>query len=77
MLSAGPHGIPSGSSPPVGLLPKPFPPFQHPGHHLLEENGFKQQKLGTNHLVFISLALYLLLYKREIVHLSRLECFIR
>ncbi|KAL5707802.1 hypothetical protein ACHQM5_018663 [Ranunculus cassubicifolius] len=43
-LSASPHGIPSGSSPPVGSLPKPFPPFQHPSHQLLEQNNFKQQK---------------------------------
>ncbi|KAF8395627.1 hypothetical protein HHK36_019577 [Tetracentron sinense] len=43
-LSASPHGILSGSSPPVGSLPKPFPPFQHPSHQLLEENGFRQQK---------------------------------
>ncbi|PIA53276.1 hypothetical protein AQUCO_00900096v1 [Aquilegia coerulea] len=43
-LSASPHGILSGSSPPVGSMPKPFPPFQHPSHQLLEENGFKQQK---------------------------------
>ncbi|KAK9122472.1 hypothetical protein Sjap_012074 [Stephania japonica] len=42
-LSASPHGISSGS-PPVGSMPKPFPPFQHPSHQLLEENGFKQQK---------------------------------
>ncbi|KAF6161418.1 hypothetical protein GIB67_009297 [Kingdonia uniflora] len=27
MLSAAPHGIPSGSSPPVDSLQKPFPPF--------------------------------------------------
>ncbi|KAM7497010.1 hypothetical protein LguiA_021424 [Lonicera macranthoides] len=37
-------GSMSGSSPPVGSMPKPFPPFQHPSHQLLEENGFKQQK---------------------------------
>eukprot|EP00268_Persea_americana_P011018 TRINITY_DN14546_c0_g1_i3.p1 TRINITY_DN14546_c0_g1~~TRINITY_DN14546_c0_g1_i3.p1 ORF type:complete len:967 (+),score=186.90 TRINITY_DN14546_c0_g1_i3:325-3225(+) len=43
-LSASPHGILSGSSPPVGSLPKPFPPFHHPSHQLLEENGFRQQK---------------------------------
>ncbi|KAG1370965.1 putative la-related protein [Cocos nucifera] len=43
-LSGSPHGILSGSSPPVGSIPKPFPPFQHPSHQLLEENGFKQQK---------------------------------
>ncbi|XP_073104324.1 la-related protein 1A isoform X2 [Elaeis guineensis] len=43
-LSGSPHGILSGSSPPVGSMPKPFPPFQHPSHQLLEENGFKQQK---------------------------------
>ncbi|XP_047970273.1 la-related protein 1A-like isoform X1 [Salvia hispanica] len=33
----------SGSSPPVGSVPKSFPPFQHASHKLLEENGFKQQ----------------------------------
>ncbi|XP_021853302.1 la-related protein 1A [Spinacia oleracea] len=43
-LSASPHGNAAGSSPPVGSLPKSFPPFQHPSHQLLEENGFKQQK---------------------------------
>ncbi|KAF5201140.1 La-related protein [Thalictrum thalictroides] len=48
-LSASPHGIPSGSSPPVGSMPKPFPPFQHPSHQLLEENGFKQQKYLKYH----------------------------
>ncbi|XVF05659.1 hypothetical protein REPUB_Repub05bG0191700 [Reevesia pubescens] len=42
-LSYSPHGTLS-SSPPVGSLPKSFPPFQHPSHQLLEENGFKQQK---------------------------------
>ncbi|KAK6246928.1 hypothetical protein QUC31_018493 [Theobroma cacao] len=42
-LSCSPHGTLS-SSPPVGSLPKSFPPFQHPSHQLLEENGFKQQK---------------------------------
>ncbi|KAI3894697.1 hypothetical protein MKX03_031627 [Papaver bracteatum] len=42
-LSASPHGIPAGSSPPIGSIPKPFPTFQHPSHRLLEENGFKQQ----------------------------------
>lgn len=43
-LSSSPHSNLSGSSPPVGSLPKPFPPFQHPSHQLLEENGFRQQK---------------------------------
>ncbi|MQL97058.1 hypothetical protein Taro_029747 [Colocasia esculenta] len=43
-LSGSPHGLLSASSPPVGSLPKSFPPFQHPSHQLLEENGFKQQK---------------------------------
>ncbi|XP_041998139.1 la-related protein 1A-like [Salvia splendens] len=42
-LSASPHSHLLGSSPPVGSEPKPFPPFQHPSHKLLEENGFKQQ----------------------------------
>ncbi|KAL6966651.1 La-related protein 1A [Sarracenia purpurea var. burkii] len=41
---SGSHGNLSGNSPPVGSMPKPFPPFQHPSHQLLEENGFKQQK---------------------------------
>ncbi|XP_057441492.1 la-related protein 1A isoform X1 [Lotus japonicus] len=44
ILSSSPHGVLSGSSPPVGSTPKSFPPFQHPSHQLLEENGFKQQK---------------------------------
>ncbi|KAG6792579.1 hypothetical protein POTOM_001731 [Populus tomentosa] len=43
-LSVSPHGMLSGSSPPVGSMPNSFPPFQHPSHQLLEENGFKQQK---------------------------------
>lgn len=43
-LSASPHSTLSGSSPPVGSMPNSFPPFQHPSHQLLEENGFKQQK---------------------------------
>jgi la-related protein 1 len=30
-------------------MPKPFPPFQHPSHQLLEENGFKQQKYQKYH----------------------------
>lgn len=42
-LSNSPHGNISGCSPPVGSMPKSFPPFQHPSHRLLEENGFKQQ----------------------------------
>ncbi|XP_041989522.1 la-related protein 1A-like isoform X1 [Salvia splendens] len=43
-LSASPQSSNlSGSSPPVGSVPKPFPPFQHASHKLLEENGFKQQ----------------------------------
>ncbi|XP_059625073.1 la-related protein 1A [Cornus florida] len=41
---ASPHGNILSSSPPVGSLPKSFPPFQHPSHQLLEENGFRQQK---------------------------------
>ncbi|ONK67449.1 uncharacterized protein A4U43_C05F150 [Asparagus officinalis] len=48
-LSASPHGFPSGSSPPVGSIPKSFPPFQHPSHTLLEENKFKQQKYHKFH----------------------------
>lgn len=43
-LSASPNASALGCSPPVGSMPKPFPPFQHPSHKLLEENGFKQQK---------------------------------
>ncbi|KAJ6846010.1 la-related protein 1A isoform X1 [Iris pallida] len=39
----------SGSSPPVGSMPKPLPPFQHPSHQLLEENKFKQQKYHKYH----------------------------
>ncbi|XP_052209933.1 la-related protein 1A isoform X2 [Diospyros lotus] len=42
-LSSSPHGNLPGNSPPVGSLPKSFPPFQHPSHRLLEENGFTQQ----------------------------------
>ncbi|XP_047317758.1 la-related protein 1A [Impatiens glandulifera] len=48
-LSASPHGNISGRSPPVGSLPKSFPPFQHSSHKLLEENGFKQQKYLKYH----------------------------
>ncbi|CAN6695131.1 unnamed protein product [Malus baccata var. baccata] len=48
-LSVSPHGFLSGSSPPVGSVPKSFPPFQHPSHQLLEENGFKQQKYLKYH----------------------------
>ncbi|XP_057953426.1 la-related protein 1A isoform X2 [Malania oleifera] len=49
-LSVSPHGILSGgSSSPVGSLPKSFPPFQHPSHQLLEENGFRQQKYLKYH----------------------------
>ncbi|XP_054798502.1 la-related protein 1A [Prosopis cineraria] len=48
-LSVSPHGSLSGSSPPVGSLPKSFPPFQHPSHQLLEENGFKHQKYLKYH----------------------------
>lgn len=49
-LGASPHGggFTSGS-PPVGSMPKPFPPFQHPSHQLLEENGFRQQKYVKYH----------------------------
>ncbi|XP_047319719.1 la-related protein 1A-like [Impatiens glandulifera] len=43
-LSASPQGNISGCSPPVDSMPKSFPPFQHPSHQLLEENGFKHQK---------------------------------
>ncbi|KAK7276600.1 hypothetical protein RIF29_17743 [Crotalaria pallida] len=43
-LSSSPNGGLFESSPPVGSIPKSFPPFQHPSHQLLEENGFKQQK---------------------------------
>ncbi|KAL4203233.1 hypothetical protein AMTRI_Chr01g102990 [Amborella trichopoda] len=64
-LSASPHGVHSGSntvtgsSPPVGSMPKSFPPFQHPSHQLLEANGFKQQK-------------YLKFYKRCLTERKRL-----
>ncbi|XP_009416371.2 la-related protein 1A-like isoform X1 [Musa acuminata AAA Group] len=47
-LSCSPHSILSGS-PPVGSMPKSFPPFQHPSHQLLEENQFKQQKFLKFH----------------------------
>ncbi|KAL0735362.1 hypothetical protein Bca4012_011572 [Brassica carinata] len=43
-LSSSPQYSLSGSSSPVGSLPKSFPHFQHPSHQLLEENGFKQEK---------------------------------
>ncbi|KAM1116425.1 hypothetical protein TB2_006822 [Malus domestica] len=48
-VRVSPHGFLSGSSPPVGSVPKSFPPFQHPSHQLLEENGFKQQKYLKYH----------------------------
>ncbi|KAK6153193.1 hypothetical protein DH2020_012832 [Rehmannia glutinosa] len=48
-LSASPRSNLSGSSPPVGSLPKSIPPFQHPSHKLLEENGFKQQLYKKYH----------------------------
>nr|XP_043632202.1 la-related protein 1A [Erigeron canadensis] len=48
-LGASPHGCFTSSSPPVGSMPKPFPPFQHPSHQLLEENGFRQQKYVKYH----------------------------
>ncbi|CAL0307496.1 unnamed protein product [Lupinus luteus] len=48
-LSVSPSGSLFGSSPPVGSVPKSFPPFQHPSHQLLEENGFKQQKYLKYH----------------------------
>ncbi|KZV30589.1 la-related protein 1-like [Dorcoceras hygrometricum] len=48
-LSASPRKNLSGSSPPVGSVPKSFPPFQHPSHKLLEENGFKQQLYKKYH----------------------------
>ncbi|KAK4419682.1 La-related protein 1A [Sesamum alatum] len=48
-LSTSPRSNLSGSSPPVGSMPKPFPPFQHPSHKLLEENGFKQQMYKKYH----------------------------
>ncbi|GAV59102.1 La domain-containing protein [Cephalotus follicularis] len=46
-LSGSPHSYVS--SPQVGSMPKSFPPFQHPSHQLLEENGFKQQKYQKYH----------------------------
>ncbi|KAL3828670.1 hypothetical protein ACJIZ3_017472 [Penstemon smallii] len=48
-LSSSPQSKFSGSSPPVGSVPKSFPPFQHPSHKLLEENGFKQQLYKKYH----------------------------
>ncbi|XP_051120482.1 la-related protein 1A-like [Andrographis paniculata] len=48
-LSVSPQSHLSGSSPPVGSIPKSFPPFQHPSHKLLEENGFKQQLYKKYH----------------------------
>ncbi|KAJ4787294.1 La-related protein [Rhynchospora pubera] len=45
----GSHSALSGSSPPVGSMPKPFPPFQHPSHQLLVDNEFKQQKYLKYH----------------------------
>ncbi|KAL0459085.1 UNVERIFIED_CONTAM: La-related protein 1A [Sesamum latifolium] len=48
-LSTSPRSNLAGSSPPVGSMPKPFPPFQHPSHKLLEENGFKQQMYKKYH----------------------------
>ncbi|GAB2275042.1 hypothetical protein Dimus_009810 [Dionaea muscipula] len=43
-MSVSHHGCAaSGGSSPVGSLPKPSPPSQHPSHQLLKENGFKQQ----------------------------------
>ncbi|CAN0898660.1 La-related protein 1A [Linum grandiflorum] len=48
-LSVSPHSNLLGSSPPVGCTPKSLPPFQHPSHQLLEENGFKQQKYMKYH----------------------------
>ncbi|XP_075484213.1 la-related protein 1A-like [Primulina tabacum] len=48
-LSASPRKNLSGSSSPVGSVPKSFPPFQHPSHKLLEENGFKQQLYKKYH----------------------------
>ncbi|XP_071706097.1 la-related protein 1A [Rutidosis leptorrhynchoides] len=48
-LGASPHGGFTSGSPPVGSMPKPFPPFQHPSHQLLEENGFRQQKYVKYH----------------------------
>ncbi|XP_020102845.1 la-related protein 1A-like [Ananas comosus] len=48
-LSSSSLAFPPGSSPPVGSMPKSFPPFQHPSHQLLEENKFKQQKYFKFH----------------------------
>ncbi|KAF3658858.1 la-related protein 1A [Capsicum chacoense] len=48
-LSASPHSNLASSSPPVGSMPKPFPPFQHPSHKLLQENGFTQQLYKKYH----------------------------
>ncbi|XP_004241387.1 la-related protein 1A isoform X1 [Solanum lycopersicum] len=48
-LSASPHSNLASNSPPVGSMPKPFPPFQHPSHKLLQENGFTQQLYKKYH----------------------------
>ncbi|KAI3725258.1 hypothetical protein L1987_65039 [Smallanthus sonchifolius] len=48
-LGVSPHGVFTSGSLPVGSMPKPFPPFQHPSHQLLEENGFRQQKYVKYH----------------------------
>ncbi|XP_078151920.1 LA RNA-binding protein isoform X2 [Carex rostrata] len=47
--AGGSHSALSGSSPPVGSMPKSFPPFQHPSHQLLVDNEFKQQKYLKYH----------------------------
>ncbi|GAA0138275.1 RNA metabolism protein [Lithospermum erythrorhizon] len=48
-LSASPRSNVFSNSPPMGSVPKSFPPFQHPSHKLLEENGFKQQLYKKYH----------------------------
>ncbi|TVU22565.1 hypothetical protein EJB05_32275 [Eragrostis curvula] len=43
-LSSSPHGIPTGSSPVGGSVPKSSPQPQHLTYHLLEKNKLQQQR---------------------------------
>ncbi|KAK3159934.1 hypothetical protein QOZ80_1BG0052940 [Eleusine coracana subsp. coracana] len=43
-LSSSPHGIPTGTSPVGGSVPKSSPQSQHLTHHLLEKNKLQQQR---------------------------------
>ncbi|GJN37897.1 hypothetical protein PR202_gb26896 [Eleusine coracana subsp. coracana] len=45
-LSSSPHGIPTGTSPVGGSVPKSSPQSQHLTHHLLEKNKLQQQSYG-------------------------------